>query len=319
MDRVVSESKGSSIQSIVGFRILVKITVIVRRPDSFLTTMPLLDPRNDFVFKRLFTEAPAQLSDLINAIRSDEAPIRIDEIRNPRIDPEQLAGKFIVLDVLAIDAAGARYDIEMQVRRHADWHERTTYYLARTYVDQLRGGENYGEIVPTIGIHLMGFDLFTDPAQARWCFEIRDRDQPRVRLRTLQWNMIELPKGDRLLAARSTEPFAAWVTFFQHAQDEAIMSTITHPPVQQALDELKRLSADEEARHLAMLRERALRDEASFVRDAKAEGLTEGLTKGRTEVARRLIARLDLDDAAIAELTGLGEDEVSRLRRSATD
>ena len=131
--------------------------------------------------------------------------------------------------------------------------------------------------------------------------------------------MIELPKADQLLAARSTEPFAAWVTFFQHAQDEAIMSTITHPPVQQALDELKRLSADEEARHLAMLRERALRDEASFVRDAKAEGLTEGLTKGRTEVARRLIARLDLDDAAIAELTGLGEDEVSRLRRSAAD
>ena len=127
--------------------------------------------------------------------------------------------------------------------------------------------------------------------------------------------MIELPKADRLLAARSTEPLASWVTFFQHGQDEAIMSSITHPPVQQALDELKRLSADEEAQHLAMLRERALRDEASFVRDAKAEGLTEG----RTEVARRLIARLDLDDAAIAELTGLGEDEVSRLCRSAAD
>ena len=152
-----------------------------------LTIMPLLDPRNDFVFKRLFTQVPAQLSDLINAIRSDEAPIRIDEIRNPRIDPEQLAGKFIVLDLLAIDTAGARYDIEMQVRRHSDWHERTAYYLARTYVDQLRGGENYGEIVPTIGIYLMGFDLYTDPAQARWYFEIRDRDQPGVRLtRTLQ-------------------------------------------------------------------------------------------------------------------------------------
>ena len=123
--------------------------------------------------------------------------------------------------------------------------------------------------------------------------------------------MIELPKADRLLAARSTEPLASWVTFFQHGQDEAIMSSITHPPVQQALDELKRLSADEEAQHLAMLRERALRDEASFVKDAKAEALA--------EVARRLIARLDLDDAAIAELTGLGEDEVRRLRRSAAD
>lgn len=200
--------------------------------------------------------------------------------------------------------------------RHADWPARTAYYLARTYVDQLRGGEQYGGIVPAIGIHLMGFDLFPDPAQACWWFEIRDRDQPSCRLtETLQWNMIELPKADRLLAARRSGTLAAWVAFFQHGQDETVMSTITHPPVRQTLDELKRLSADEEARHMAMVRERALRDEASFVRDAKAEGRAEG----QIEIARRLIQQLDLDDATIAELTGLGPDEVSRLRRSAAD
>jgi len=34
----------------------------------------LLDPKNDFVLKKLFVESPDLLADLINAARSDEDP-----------------------------------------------------------------------------------------------------------------------------------------------------------------------------------------------------------------------------------------------------
>ena len=72
--------------------------------------MALLDTKNDFVFKRLFVEAPELLAALINAVRSTEAPIDVIEILNPRIEPEELHGKFIVLDVLAQDGEGRRYN-----------------------------------------------------------------------------------------------------------------------------------------------------------------------------------------------------------------
>ena len=49
--------------------------------------MTLLDPKNDFVFKRLFVDAPALLAALINAVRSTEPPIEVVEILNPRIEP----------------------------------------------------------------------------------------------------------------------------------------------------------------------------------------------------------------------------------------
>jgi len=78
--------------------------------------MNLLDPKNALIFKKLFAEAPDLLPALINAVRSEEAPIRVVEVLNPRIAPEELAGKFIVLDLLAQDGAGRRYNIEMQVR-----------------------------------------------------------------------------------------------------------------------------------------------------------------------------------------------------------
>lgn len=43
-------------------------------------------------------------------------PVTVVEILNPVVTPEELDGKFIVLDVLAEDHLGRRHDVEMQTR-----------------------------------------------------------------------------------------------------------------------------------------------------------------------------------------------------------
>ncbi|MBN9426891.1 MAG: Rpn family recombination-promoting nuclease/putative transposase [Burkholderiales bacterium] len=276
----------------------------------------LLDPKNDFVFKRLFTQRPELLADLINAVRSDQPSVEVIEVLNPRIDPAELTGKFIVLDVLARDVNGSLYGIEMQVRRQPAWDARSAFYLARTFANQLRSGEDYEDLRPAIAIHLMDFELFDDPAQAHWRFELRDRDQPAVRLTSaLQWNLIELPKLDRRHTDIGT--LAAWVAYFEHWREDPIMSAITHTPIKQALQQLEELSADEEAQRLAFVRERAQRDEASFLKAARREGQEEGENKARLEIARSLIEQPGIDDATIAQLTKLTAEEIRQLRQSA--
>ena len=241
-------------------------------------TTDLLDPCNDYVFKRLFAVSPVLLADLINAVRSEEPRIEVVEVLNPRIEPEELAGKYIVLDLLARDADGRRYNIEMQVRRHGAWSARSAYYLARTLAAQLDSGQDYHFLKPVIGIHLLDFELFEaadQQHQALWCFELRDRKRPAVLLgNELQLNIIELPKADRLGVTQAG--LAAWVTLFEHWQEENRMAAIDYPPVQLALDRLKDLSADTDARRLAFVRERALRDEASELRAAMEKGKLEG-------------------------------------------
>lgn len=101
---------------------------------------PLLDPKLDVIFKRLFAEAPDLLADLINAVRSDEPPIVELRVLNPQIAPEELTGKFIVLDILARDLTGQLFNIEMQTRNHAGWPSRSLYYLARNLGRQLQSG-----------------------------------------------------------------------------------------------------------------------------------------------------------------------------------
>ncbi|MFA7666126.1 MAG: Rpn family recombination-promoting nuclease/putative transposase, partial [Burkholderiaceae bacterium] len=199
---------------------------------------------------------------------------------------------------------------------------------------QLRPGQTYERLQPAIAIHLMGFQIFDDPAQALWRFTPRDRDQPRIELAPglLQWNLIELPKLDRLRldrgAGHDAGTLAAWVAFFEHWREDTVMGAITHTPVQQVLQELEQLSGDEEAQRLAFVRERAMRDEASFLSAARKEGREqgreEGERKGREEgehearrvIARRLLGQPGFDDTAIARITGLPEDEVRQLRLS---
>ena len=119
------------------------------------------------------------------AIRSEDEPLEVIEVLNPRIDPEDLAGKFIVLDILAKDRHGRRINVEMQVKRFDPWSARSTYYLASALTKQITSGEGYADIKPVIGIHLLDFELFTEPqqlSQAHWCFEMRDRWQPDTKL-----------------------------------------------------------------------------------------------------------------------------------------
>ncbi|MEA3638825.1 MAG: Rpn family recombination-promoting nuclease/putative transposase [Lamprobacter sp.] len=277
----------------------------------------LLDPKNDYVFFRVFSEEPELLVDLINAVRFQEPPIIEVSLLDPRLTAERLSGKRLVLDLKAIDEQGQRYNVEMQVRRFPAWSARGTLYLARMLSEQSGVGEDYGQLKPVIGIHLLDFALFAAPEQADqalWCFELRDRDRPAVRLgRELQLNVVELRKADALghLPAR----LSAWIAYFEHWREEAVMNTLTHPPVQKARGKLHTMSADEQARYWAEAREKALRDEATLLAEAREQGLEKGSQAARRATALAMLSDGQLDDATIARYSGLSLEVVQRLRQ----
>ncbi|MAZ06805.1 MAG: hypothetical protein CME81_10525, partial [Halomonas sp.] len=209
----------------------------------------------------------------------------------------------------ARDGEGHCYNVEIQVRRYGAWHKRGLFYLARTMGTQLDAGEDYQHLRASVGLHLLDFDLFTatenERRQAVWRFEMRDETQPDISLgNILQMNLIELNKADRI--GLEPGPLSAWITFFKHWQEELTMANVAHEPVKKAMSRIRELSADEEARRLAFVRERALRDEVSFLNDARREG--------REDVARGMILKTNLDDPEIADIAELSVAEVAHLR-----
>jgi predicted transposase/invertase (TIGR01784 family) len=69
---------------------------------------------------------------------------------------------------------------------------------------------------------------------------------------------------------------------------------------------------------MAFVRERALRDEVSLLKEAREEGFQAGeqigMQQGRLETARNLIQLGVLSDGQIAQATGLTVDQVEALR-----
>ena len=102
------------------------------------------------------------------------------------------------------------------------------------------------------------------------------------------------------------------------------MANVAHEPVKRAMSRIRELNGDEETRRLAFVRERALRDEVSFLNDAKREGEQLGIEKGRQEAerraleskrnaARKLLALTEMNDQRIAEIEEVPVEEVEKL------
>ena len=278
----------------------------------------LLDPRNDFVFKKLFEQNPDLLRDLINAVRVGRPPIDSIEILNLGIPPEAIEGKAIVLDILARDRTGRRFNLEMQMQQHQAVPLRMVFYLARMAGGQLQAGEEYASLKPVVGIYLLDFALMPEhPDQAAWTFELRDRHRPDVVLpdAPIELNVIELPKADRL-GQNGGSPVesarSAWIKFFKHAKEPAIMSQIDHPPVREAYSALQDISQDELTQLQALARTRALMDQRAMISEARAEGIAEGRAEGIAEGRAVGVAqgRAEGRDEGIAEGTTQGSANV---------
>lgn len=98
------------------------------------------------------------------------------------------------------------------------------------------------------------------------------------------------------------------------------MAQIDYSPVQQALCRVRELSADEEARRLAFVRERAERDERSAMRGAREAGREEGREAGREEGRRegKLEGQAALLERLLAHRFGPLSERVQARLHSAT-
>ncbi len=286
----------------------------------------LLSPKNDVVFKMLFTRNTEVLADLINSVleRSDKNRIISVEIQNPDILPDEIEKKFIILDIRAVDESGHEYDIEMQVRRYENYSRRTLYYLCRMYGNQLKSGDDYLELHPVIGIHFLDYTLFPDAPDFHYSFRFSDIRYPDLTLTDdLNLHIFELPGIEQYFEAQRTYDLLEWLHFFNHASEEGERTMKEHyknPMIHKALDVLQALSADEKTRELAERREKALKDESMFMKEAQKRGMEEGIAAGRTkekkETAIRLLKLNLLSMEKIAAVTGLDMKEVEALKQT---
>ena len=293
----------------------------------------LLTPKSDFVFKIMFTADTETLADLITSALKlpEDRRIRSVTVKNPILPGEkEIRQKYIVLDILATDEAGNHYDIEMQVRRYSFYPKRMLFYLSRVYTGQLERGKDYGLLSPVIGIHFLDYELFPDHKEFRYCFDLRDARYPKLKLTDdMCLYIFELPKFEKKIKKMKTrrlrDSLSEWLYFFNHADEEGDETMRTHyrnPSVHKAFGVLEALSADEETRRLAEIREQSMINEMYELAAARKEGEKTGEKRGEKrgkkkrddEIALKMLND-GMDPEVIMKYTGLSTGEIGGLKK----
>jgi predicted transposase/invertase (TIGR01784 family) len=95
-----------------------------------------LDPKNDFVFKRIFGEHKDLLMSFLNALMPLDPGQEIEDVEylHPEIVPENPAKKLSIVDVRCIDNYGRQFIVEMQVLWTDSFYSRMVFNASKAYV-----------------------------------------------------------------------------------------------------------------------------------------------------------------------------------------
>jgi predicted transposase/invertase (TIGR01784 family) len=138
------------------------------------------------------------LIDFINAVfiqKGHELVIEID-LLNPFNLKTIRTSKESILDVKAKDSSGRWINVEIQIDNDGSYANRSLYYWAKSYTGQLKKGDIYADLAPSICINLLDFEIFPQLPGYHSCFQITEADAPEFALTEhLQIHFIELPKN----------------------------------------------------------------------------------------------------------------------------
>ena len=301
-----------------------------------------LDPKNDFAFKKVFgTEKHKDiLIHFINDVLGQSEVIKGDikvvavEFLSPIQDPEALAKKQSIVDVLCKDQNGKKYIIEMQVARREGFESRAQYYAAKAYTNQMDKGGLYEDLKEVIFIAILDYEVFPKKAHYKSNHTIRDDLTNERDLDGLRFVFIELPRFDKKLEELSTM-LEKWCYFFKYAQEttpEELAQLVKNEPIikeaYEALDsyywneqDLMRyeheLKNEWDAKAILRYRERVAREAAEKeAREAVEKSEKIGIEKGKTEERREMAKKMQTAGIAleiIKKVTGLKIEEIGKL------
>ena len=239
----------------------------------------IVSAKLDIIFKKIFTENKDMLHSFV-ASMLDIPPESITDIvvTNPEMPPETMTGKFSRLD-LSLKVDDKLVNVEIQVKNDADYRDRTLFYWAKLYSSELKSGEDYSELKQTITINIINFNMF---AGENYHNEIAAviKETGEVFSDKFSIHFFELKKVGKKPNPDSSREL--WLQFINADNEEALdmLSQTNVPIMKKAVNVIYDMSEDTKIREIARLREKAMHDEASALKHAKAEGMAKGIAKG---------------------------------------
>ncbi len=275
--------------------------------------MTFINPKTDYAFKKIFgsSESKDILISFLNAIIYDgNSTIQDLEIIDPNLPPQVEGLKNSSLDVKAKLADDTLVIIEMQVLNVESFGQRILYNAAKTYASQLQKGQGYRMLRPVIALTITDFEMFKNSNNliSRFVYkeEVSNLLYPDNDLKLV---FVELPKFTKTVDQLETLA-DKWLYFMKYAvtitEIPPVMDSV--PEIHQAFDIADRVNLSLEEIANIERQEMFIYDQQGTIIKAERDARQEE----KQAIARQLLDRLD--DATIAQITGLSVQDVQNLR-----
>jgi predicted transposase/invertase (TIGR01784 family) len=285
-----------------------------------------LDPKNDVVFKLLFTREhnKALLKNLITAFLKPPHPIVDVTVLNPELLTED-DGRGLMVDLLVVLTDRQRVHVEMQLCNRGRFVERGLLYWARAFSSQLARAESFDLLRPTASIFFLNYRELPC-ADYYSVFQLLETTRHERLTDALTLHFVELPKiSSDLVPSGDADPVLKWAWFFKANSDEERHTVaMADPTLRDAETALRQLSDDPIAREYAYRRELELIHFQNQLAREHEQGIADGriecIAEVRIAATRRTIEHLcvafalPLDERRRTQLTNLDLGDLETLQ-----
>lgn len=290
--------------------------------------LTLLKPKIDVVFHALFREGNEGITKAMIQAATKEKIEKVTLDNDRHLVGKYPEEKLGIVDLKATLDNGTICDIEIQLADNKDTAERFLFYWSRIYSSQLVKGDDYGNLNKVIGIIIIDYDLEKtkeiENLSTKWKIREVSTGKQIELTDVLELYIIEIPKARKILKKEPKNELAQWVMFINDPNESEVSEIMEdNKEIEEAMNELEKISKDKELRRVAELREKAIKDEKNGLRHAREdgriegikEGIKEGIDKGVEQVAKKMV-ELNMPIQDIMNATGLTEKQILELKKN---
>jgi predicted transposase/invertase (TIGR01784 family) len=266
----------------------------------------LMKPKIDFAFKEIMANETARTGFLAAVLELNPESIKETVILNTFLRREHEDDKQGILDVRLRMDNETEIDIEIQLSELNIWADRSLFYLAKMFTEQIKPGESYRLLKKCVSISILDFVLFNDEANFYSCFHIMEDTRHFRYTDKMEFHVIELPK---LPEKEDYTKLELWAKFINaEKKEEFDMLAEKDSYIDSAYRQLQIISQDEQMRMEYEAREKAMRDYNEMMYEADMRGEERGEKRATLRI-NKLIALLS-QDKRYADLARSAADPV---------
>ena len=240
----------------------------------------LMKPKVDFAFKEIMMNPNARVGFLSAILKLNPNDVKETQILNTNLRKLHEDDKQGILDVRILLNNLVEIDIEIQLAELKVWADRSLFYLAKMYVEQIEAGDTYKVFKRCVSISLLNFTLFHDTKEFYSCFHLREDIRNTIYTDKMEFHVVELPKLPKELQEDSSD-ILLWAKFINaEKKEEFDMLAAKSPYIQSAYEQLQLISQDKSKRLEYEAREKAIRDYNQLMYEAEERGMQRGTEQG---------------------------------------